>query len=725
MKNLKFLLVLAIFVIASNVGFALPPYFYTNIAINQSGQLIPSTAVNVEISIFQNNTLIYKELHNGISTSAFSFFSVEVGTGLPQAPFSIGDFTALTATVTAKTQARIDIGGGTWVSLGAAYNTNIINKGFTGNPAEIDLPSGMLLVGDPLNNASAVSIYNDATIDNTGALTISNNAITTSKIADGNVTYSKIHSASAPNKLLVSGGTNDWIETSASTAGLNLLNIANGNANQYLISNGNGTVQWSNPLSSGWGLTGNAGTVAGTNFIGTTDNSDFDVRTNNSIKWRFKKNGVLEFLDGANLYIGERAGTIDTLTSLAVNNTAIGALSLSSITTGNFNTAVGFYSLQMNNSQYNTGIGFQALQNTTTSYNTALGALALRFNSSGSANTAVGYYSLTLNTTGINNTAIGYLSLSDNTIGYENTAVGFQSIYNNSTGHNNTGVGVNSLFSNNAGYQNTAIGFSALVTNTTGYNNSAFGVQSLQNNNIGYYNTAGGVSALELNTSGNYNTAFGTSALHANTTGSDNTGIGNNAGPNATNYNNTTAIGANSTTTASNQVRIGDASVTSIGGFAGWTNLSDGRFKMNVNENIPGLEFVMKLRPVSYNVDLNKLNAYLGIQKSAKSGNEISQAETMIHTGFIAQEVESAANTLGFDFSGVDHPKNENDYYGLRYGDFVVPLTKAIQEQQALIEAQQKLIEQLQQQNAMFTSQIEELQYQMKLVKMQFKSAKK
>ena len=30
---------------------------------------------------------------------------------------------------------------------------------------------------------------------------------------------------------------------------------------------------------------------------------------------------------------------------------------------------------------------------------------------------------------------------------------------------------------------------------------------------------------------------------------------------------------------------------------------------------------------------------------------------------------------IGFDFSGVDKPKNEEDYYGLRYSEFVVPLT--------------------------------------------------
>jgi hypothetical protein len=48
---------------------------------------------------------------------------------------------------------------------------------------------------------------------------------------------------------------------------------------------------------------------------------------------------------------------------------------------------------------------------------------------------------------------------------------------------------------------------------------------------------------------------------------------------------------------------------------------------------------------------------------------------------------------LNYDFSGVDKPKNENDLYGLRYAEFVVPLVKAIQEQQKIIEKQQQQIE--------------------------------
>src|SRR5437763_258779 len=52
----------------------------------------------------------------------------------------------------------------------------------------------------------------------------------------------------------------------------------------------------------------------------------------------------------------------------------------------------------------------------------------------------------------------------------------------------------------------------------------------------------------------------------------------------------------------------------------------------------------------------------------------------IIYTGFVAQEVEQAAKKVNYNFSGVDAPKNDKDFYGLRYGDFVVPLVKAVQE---------------------------------------------
>jgi len=91
-------------------------------------------------------------------------------------------------------------------------------------------------------------------------------------------------------------------------------------------------------------------------------------------------------------------------------------------------------------------------------------------------------------------------------------------------------------------------------------------------------------------------------------------------------------------------------------------------------------------------MDVDSVNAFLKIPDSISNGKHgelikvKKEAEKEVQTGFIAQEVEQVAKQIGYDFNGVDKPKNSNDYYGLRYAEFVVPLTKAVQEQQKMIE---------------------------------------
>ena len=55
-------------------------------------------------------------------------------------------------------------------------------------------------------------------------------------------------------------------------------------------------------------------------------------------------------------------------------------------------------------------------------------------------------------------------------------------------------------------------------------------------------------------------------------------------------------------------------------------------------------------------------------------------------SGFIGQEVQEAASAAGYSFDGVHVPANDNDNYSVAYSQFVVPLVKAVQEQQAMIE---------------------------------------
>jgi uncharacterized protein YceH (UPF0502 family) len=64
--------------------------------------------------------------------------------------------------------------------------------------------------------------------------------------------------------------------------------------------------------------------------------------------------------------------------------------------------------------------------------------------------------------------------------------------------------------------------------------------------------------------------------------------------------------------------------------------------------------------------------------------------EKQVYSGFIAQDVEKAARSVGYDFSGVDAPENDRNPYGLRYSEFVVPLVKAVQELSEQAEAKAK-----------------------------------
>jgi trimeric autotransporter adhesin len=185
-------------------------------------------------------------------------------------------------------------------------------------------------------------------------------------------------------------------------------------------------------------------------------------------------------------------------------------------------------------------------------------------------------------------------------------------------------------------------------------------------------------------TNGINNTAVGNKSLFSNTIGSFNTALGFNAYPSSNNLNNYTGIGyfVGGGTSNSNMVEIGNTSVTVIRGQVNFTTYSDGRIKKNIKQNVPGLAFINKLKPVTYNLDIHLQNKMLYKDKLNSDANwdEKYEIENITQTGFIAQDVAKAAQETGFDFNGVDKPKNENDLYGLRYAEFVVPLVKAVQE---------------------------------------------
>jgi hypothetical protein len=189
-------------------------------------------------------------------------------------------------------------------------------------------------------------------------------------------------------------------------------------------------------------------------------------------------------------------------------------------------------------------------------------------------------------------------------------------------------------------------------------------------------NTGLGYQALSALSTGTANVAIGLSAMDQNTTGTNNTCIGAGADVSAGNLTNATAIGNGASVNASNKIVIGNSSATTVGGYGVWSNYSDRRLKENIiYRNGPGLDLILKLKPVSYN--------YITDQNKTR------------RDGLIAQDVQQTLRELGVDFSGLIIDDDAMKTMNLSYESFVIPLINAVKEQQMIIETLERRIEAL------------------------------
>ncbi len=125
----------------------------------------------------------------------------------------------------------------------------------------------------------------------------------------------------------------------------------------------------------------------------------------------------------------------------------------------------------------------------------------------------------------------------------------------------------------------------------------------------------------------------------------------------------------------------------------------------------------MKLKPLTYNFNYTRYDAFIRPEAIVSTSESKTEKESLVvqqkkaeekskyqsqliarsnkrETGFIAQDVEKAVKESGYtSFNGVYAPTNDKDNYSLDYSKMVVPLVKAVQEQQAIIEKQQQQID--------------------------------
>lgn len=593
-------------------------------------------------------------------------------------------------------------------------------------------------IGDSAMHSNTIGTYNVAY----GINALSSNTTGGENMAIG--IYSLIHNTVGNSNTAIGGSAllSNVGGSGATAIGINAMRYVNNSPTPFI--NYNVAIGFQSLRGSGFPATntGNFNTAVGYHTLLNNSTGSWNtahgslVLASNTMGNHNTATGVNALLENTNGNANTAYGYNALMSNVTGNNlTAIGyeAMRYMRNTSGfdqSENVAVGYEALRGstnpddNSGESNTAVGYQTLKNNESGFkNTAIGAGALLANTNGDRNTAIGSQALNSNTTGTYNTAVGSIALEDNTTGNDNIAVGFQTLLHNTVGYFNTAVGSHSLLHNIGGSKITAIGHGAMyyanndAEDFDNYN-VAVGFEALQGSiypfaNTGINNTAIGSLSLTNNTAGSNNSAIGFDAGGNNTIGSNCTFLGYSAESSSGTYSNATAIGNQATVGGTNEVRIGNSSIIEIGGFEPWTHLSDGRFKKNIAENVPGLNFIMQLRPLTYNMEVNKLAAHLKedlfrdstgteylVACDAFTQQSRNEKEHILYSGFIAQEVEAAALSVDYDFSGVNKPANEDDLYGLSYGEFVVPLVKAVQEQQGKIELQQKMIVTLTEQNA-------------------------
>lgn len=293
---------------------------------------------------------------------------------------------------------------------------------------------------------------------------------------------------------------------------------------------------------------------------------------------------------------------------------------------GNRKTAFGYFAGNVASNVRNSFVGAFAGRSISGFYNNAIGSCVMLGSGGGYRSNGVGQRTLTCFASGRDVNAVGsFAGCNNNNV--QSEFVGVNAGRCNSAPNNQIiGVDAGCLTS---GTENIAIGFRALRANSSGIRNIALGAYAIQTSNADWR-----------------------------------IGIGYNSVPSAT----------------CGHITWGNSSNNTCNCFYGaWYYGSDGRDKTNV-ETLPeslGLDFIKKLRPVSYVWDTrDQYVQECGFEYGTKDG---SLTGTRKHYGVIAQELKQAVTELSETFDGLLYD-DKKDAYRLKYETLIAPLTKAIKE---------------------------------------------
>jgi hypothetical protein len=279
--------------------------------------------------------------------------------------------------------------------------TGVTNTAITGF-VPTSLTSANILVGNGSNIATAVAMSGDIAISNTGATTIQNDAVTTAKILNSNVTFGKIENVAATSLLGNSTGSpaapqNITLGTNLSFTGTTL-NAAGGGGYTYL------GIILSADTSYNKAALGGANylyiqTNSATSRAITIDNTGFAANDFLVLSFAQTSLGTVTFNIGTASYTGNRGTTYLVVYNGTDWAVQLMANSMLSVAGSQGSTILGTSANGGGNSTA-TAIGFDAV--VTGSAGTAIGSNV----SAATQSIAIG--SGTTNATGSSSVSIGY-----------------------------------------------------------------------------------------------------------------------------------------------------------------------------------------------------------------------------------------------------------------------------------------------------------------------------
>ncbi|MTK54135.1 hypothetical protein [Paludibacter sp.] len=319
-----------------------------------------------------------------ISSADWTTFNSKIGSVTGSSPITV---------TMAGTNANVSVGyDNSTIKVNGSNQLYTVNNGTVTNFSAGDL--------------SPLFTTTEATTTTTPALSFALSNAPATTIFGNNTGASAAPSYFSSGSLSVAGDVTGTLGTTT-VARIQNIPVKSGiPSNGQILAYNSTTSQWEPAANSGsgWSLTGNAGTTAGTNFLGTTDNQDLVFKTNNTESGR---TSVYQF--STSFGIGATA---------AYQSTAIGNSAKASAATG---VAIGFGA--QSKDQFGIAIGGgDDVSGTNAANASAQGAIAIGYKSN--ANTQ---YNIALgnNAQAINASSAIAIGVDTKVQGWQSTGIGY------------------------------------------------------------------------------------------------------------------------------------------------------------------------------------------------------------------------------------------------------------------------------------------------------------